>query len=66
MSLALRLYAQFADQTTFANVFSVIERCRRDVAAAGRPAEAERVERLARQRLARLLEQQSLEPSLPG
>jgi hypothetical protein len=66
MPLALRLYAQFADRTTLANVFAVVERCRRDLAAGDTPGAAERVEQVARQRLSRLLEAPASAPNLPA
>jgi hypothetical protein len=58
--LALRLYAQFADRTTLAIVFAVIERCRHDLVASAGVFQPDVVENVALQRLSRLLEQARL------
>jgi hypothetical protein len=46
-----RLYADFGAQTTFADVISVVEQCRRDLSDSINASLAELLERLARQRL---------------
>jgi hypothetical protein len=68
MSLALRVYGEFADRTTFANVFAVTQRCNHDLDAASVPARPELGGRVARQRLIRQLEREPLggESSLPA
>lgn len=49
---ALRVYADFAEQATLAEVLAVVARCRADLDTPTAAALPELVERLARQRLA--------------
>ena len=52
VDVAVRVYADFADRATLAEVLAVIERCRTDLGTPSAAALPEMVERLARQRLA--------------
>jgi hypothetical protein len=60
MVLAHQVYGEFADRTTFANVHSAIRRCARDLESANVPVRLTLVDRLARQRLTRELNQSRL------
>jgi hypothetical protein len=68
MSLALQVYGEFADRTTFANVLAVIKRCTHDLDAASAPPPPELIRHHARQQLSRQLEPEPLggQPSLLG
>jgi hypothetical protein len=52
VEVAVRVYADFAQHATLAEVLAVIERCRTDLDMPSAAALPEMVERLARQRLA--------------
>jgi hypothetical protein len=52
VEVAVRVYAEFADRATLAEVLAVVARCRNDLDAPSAAALPEMVERLARQRLA--------------
>ena len=52
VDVAVRVYAEFADRTTLAEVLAVVARARNDLDTPSAAALPELVERLARQRLA--------------
>jgi hypothetical protein len=52
VEVAVRVYADFAEHATLADVLTVIARCRDDLDTVSNAALPELVERLARQRLA--------------
>jgi hypothetical protein len=52
VEVAVRVYAEFADRVTLAEVLAVVARCRNDLDTPSAAALPEMVERLARQRLA--------------
>jgi hypothetical protein len=56
VDVAVRLYAEFAEHATLAEVLAVIGRCRTDLDTPSTEALPELVERLARQRLTDRLE----------
>jgi len=56
VEVAVRVYADFAEHATLAEVLAVIARCRNDLDAPSAAALPELVERLARQRLADRIE----------
>ncbi len=56
VEVAVRLYADYAEHVTLADVLPVIDRCRIDPGTPSAAALPELVERLARQRLADRLE----------
>jgi hypothetical protein len=51
VDVAVRVYAEFADRATLAEVLAVVARCRNDLDTPSAAALPEMVERLARQRL---------------
>ena len=57
VEVAVRVYADFAEHVTLAEVLAVVARCRTDLDTPSSAALSELVERLARQRLADRLEQ---------
>jgi hypothetical protein len=52
VEVAVRVYAEFADRLTLAEILAVVARCRNDLDTPSAAALPEMVERLARQRLA--------------